>query len=44
MIALLTHGFFDTPYFKNDLAIIFWVMVGLAVVLKKIKTEYSILE
>ena len=44
MIALLTHGFFDTPYFKNDLAIIFWVMVGLVVVLKKLKMEQSILE
>jgi putative inorganic carbon (HCO3(-)) transporter len=44
MIALLTHGFLDTPYFKNDLAIIFWVMVGLVVVLKNLKTEHSILK
>ncbi|MFH1207725.1 MAG: O-antigen ligase family protein [Patescibacteria group bacterium] len=36
MVALLAHGFFDTPYFKNDLAIIFWTLVGLAVVLPRI--------
>lgn len=39
MIALLVHGFLDTLYFKNDLAIAFWVMVGLVVVLKKSKIE-----
>jgi len=35
MIALLVHGFLDTPYFKNDLAIEFWVLMGLVVVLEK---------
>jgi O-antigen ligase len=35
LITLLVHGFFDTPYFKNDLAIIFWVLVGLLVVCAK---------
>ncbi len=29
MVALLVHGLLDTPYFKNDLAIIFWTMAGL---------------
>ncbi len=39
MIALLVHGLLDTPYFKNDLAIIFWVLIGLAVILKKQSQE-----
>ncbi|MDP2684698.1 MAG: O-antigen ligase family protein [bacterium] len=39
MVALLAYGFLDTPYFKNDLAIIFWVLVGLVVVLRKQNQE-----
>jgi len=27
--AVLVHGFFDTTYFKNDLAILFWLFAGL---------------
>jgi len=34
MIAILVHGFFDTPYFKNDLAVEFWVLVGLMIAIK----------
>lgn len=30
MIALLVHGLVDVPYFKNDLAFLFWTMVGIA--------------
>src|SRR5690606_23613524 len=29
MIALLVHGLVDVPYFKNDLAMLFWIIVGL---------------
>lgn len=29
MIALLVHGLVDVPYFKNDLAILFWVIMAL---------------
>jgi putative inorganic carbon (HCO3(-)) transporter len=36
MVALLVHGFFDTPYFKNDLAVVFWTFVGLLVVLPRV--------
>lgn len=36
MVALIVYGFLDTPYFKNDLAIIFWVMIGLVVAGKNI--------
>lgn len=29
MTALLIHGLVDVPYFKNDLAILFWIIVAL---------------
>lgn len=29
LVAVLIHGLFDSTYFKNDLAIIFWVLVFL---------------
>ena len=29
MIALLVHGLVDVPYFKNDLSILFWVLMAL---------------
>lgn len=29
MVALLVHGLVDVPYFKNDLAILFWLIVAL---------------
>jgi O-antigen ligase len=27
MLSILIHGMVDTPYFKNDLAIIFWLII-----------------
>jgi putative inorganic carbon (hco3(-)) transporter len=30
MLAILTHGLVDVPYFKNDLSLEFWVLIGLA--------------
>jgi O-antigen ligase len=30
LIALLVHGFVDVPYFKNDLAMQFWILAALA--------------
>ncbi|HPA25585.1 MAG TPA: O-antigen ligase family protein [bacterium] len=32
MTALLIHGLVDAPYFKNDLAILFWLIIGLLIV------------
>jgi O-antigen ligase len=29
MVAILVHGLVDAPYLKNDLAMAFWMMVGL---------------
>lgn len=26
LLIILVHGFFDTPFFKNDLALIFWLI------------------
>ncbi|MFH1291761.1 MAG: O-antigen ligase family protein [bacterium] len=28
LIALLTHGLVDVPYFKNDLAMLFWIIAA----------------
>ena len=36
MTALLVHGLVDVPYFKNDLSILFWLLVGMMVVLTKV--------
>lgn len=29
MVALLVHGLVDVPYFKNDLAVLFWIIMAL---------------
>jgi O-antigen ligase len=29
MIYILIHGLIDTPYWKNDLAVVFWIIIGL---------------
>jgi len=34
MSALFIHGLVDVPYFKNDLAIIFWLMVAILGIIK----------
>lgn len=31
LIALLTQGQIDNPYFKNDLAMVFWIILSLAI-------------
>jgi hypothetical protein len=33
MLALWTHGWVDVPYFKNDLAALYWVMMALLAIL-----------
>jgi O-antigen ligase len=33
MIVIVVHGLVDVPYFKNDLAILFWLIVGILGVL-----------
>lgn len=29
LVAILVHGFVDVPYFKNDLALEFWALLGI---------------
>lgn len=36
LTVLLIHGLVDVPFFKNDLAILFWLIVGMIIV-KKVK-------
>lgn len=36
MSALLIHGLVDVPYFKNDLSVFFWLLIGSLLVLEKI--------
>ncbi len=31
LIALITQGLIDNPYFKNDLALVFWIILSLAI-------------
>lgn len=35
MVAILVYGLVDVPYFKNDLAVLFWSVVALAAVTKR---------
>ncbi len=35
LIAILIHGLVDVPYFKNDLAIAFWVLIFLTTMYEK---------
>ena len=36
MIALIVHGLVDVPYFKNDLAVLFWTLFALVAMLKAV--------
>lgn len=35
MIVIIIHGLADTPYFKNDLSVLFWLIIGLEIVLNR---------
>lgn len=43
MLTILIHGFIDVPYFKNDLAFLFWLIPGLFTIYnnEKIIQQYS---
>ncbi|MDD4607253.1 MAG: O-antigen ligase family protein [Patescibacteria group bacterium] len=42
MIVILIHGLVDVPYFKNDLAILWWLFIGLITILDiKYQTRYE---
>ena len=38
-VTILVHGIVDVPYFKNDLAVLWWLVVGMSVVLFREKIE-----
>jgi len=35
MVYILVHGLVDTTYWKNDLSVVFWIVVGLMAILSK---------
>lgn len=37
MITLAVHGLVDVPYFKNDLAVMFWIMIAMIGLIEKNK-------
>ncbi len=43
MVVIVIHGLVDTPYFKNDLAILFWLIIGLLITLKHLTRETKLL-
>ncbi|MFA6296851.1 MAG: O-antigen ligase family protein [Patescibacteria group bacterium] len=38
MVCIIMHGIVDVPYFKNDLSILFWLIIALMII-TKLKTE-----
>lgn len=40
MTALLVHGLVDVPYFKNDLAMLFWTIVALAESMRRLHRPF----
>lgn len=38
--AILLHGLVDTPYFKNDLSVIFWILIALTAILIQPKSSH----
>ncbi len=41
LVAFVIHGLVDVPYFKNDLAFVFWAMWGVMCVISKSKFPMS---
>jgi O-antigen ligase len=37
MLYILIHGLVDTPYWKNDLALVFWIIITLGLSVKKLE-------
>ncbi|HTK05020.1 MAG TPA: O-antigen ligase family protein [Candidatus Eisenbacteria bacterium] len=42
MIAMLVHGLVDVPYFKNDLAFLFWMVIGMIESMRVIAEESAL--
>lgn len=41
LIAMLIHGLVDVPYFKNDLALLFWIFVWFVIAAKSERAELA---
>ncbi len=41
MIAILIHGLVDTPYFKNDLSIVFWLVFSLPFIMHNLTDNFD---
>lgn len=39
LVTILVHGLLDVPYFKNDLALLFWIIIGVFIISKKLLEE-----
>lgn len=39
MIVLLVHGLVDVPYFKNDLSVVFWLIIAIIVLEEKFSSQ-----
>jgi len=39
--GIVIHGFFDTPFWKNDLAMIFWIVIGAILILQSYGSSAS---
>jgi len=42
MIYSLLHGLIDTTYFKNDLAVVFWLIIALVVSLRSVRKTQAV--
>lgn len=41
MIAIAVHGFVDVQYFKNDLSVLFWLILGMGAILTRIAANIT---
>jgi O-antigen ligase len=43
-VIIIVHGIVDVPYFKNDLSIFFWLLIGMTIVIYNHATNKKIAE
>jgi len=43
MSTLLVHGLVDVPYFKNDLSVLFWILIGISIIISRNDTWLRVL-
>lgn len=42
--TLLIHGIVDVPFFKNDLSILFWIIIGITIINEKIEDNIIVIK